>query len=67
MPVGVADGLSRGHGQQSENFDFSQIEARLRDFEEQLESTRVLMAGVSFSSLTNTGALVTQYAPTSAG
>jgi hypothetical protein len=52
---------------QGANFDFSQLEARLRDLEEQLESTRVLMAGVSFSSLTNTGALLTRYAPTSAG
>jgi hypothetical protein len=52
---------------QGANFNFSQMEARLRDLEEQLESTRVLMAGVSFSSLTNTGALVTRYAPTSAG
>jgi hypothetical protein len=52
---------------QSSNFNFTQLEARIRDLEEQLESTRVVMSGVSFSSMTNTGALITTFAPTVAG
>jgi hypothetical protein len=43
------------------------LEARVKELEEQMESSRVVMAGVSFTSVSNTSALVTRYTQTPGG
>jgi uncharacterized coiled-coil protein SlyX len=63
----LATPVATPQAQPNASFDYRQLEARITDLEEQLESTRVVMSGVSFSSMSNTGALITRFAPTIAG
>jgi hypothetical protein len=47
--------------------EFRQLVSRIAELEERMESNRVVVSGVSFTSLSNTAALLTRFAPTPTG